>query len=180
MPQLINLKTGEFKLDEYSLIIHPNLTLTAFKGGGIPLEDLLSNEKGEISFRFNGKLETLNAVFHIYFTRGVLYRLSVFFGKEYNLEQGDPINDWLTKITGQPPPFEYEWGCLVTEDDRSDSSFSMVTRYCIADYNKRNYVKVSANIRCFHSPSRGFQLAAVPKANRNNLRESMLDQTDCF
>ena len=143
VPKLINVKTGEFKLDEYRLIIHPDLTLSAFKEGDIPFENLLSNDKGNISFQFKGKLETLNAVFQIYFTREVLYRFSVFFDKGYKLEQGDPINNWLTKVTGQTPPFEYDWGCLVTEDDRSDCEFSVVTRHCIADYARRNYVRLS-------------------------------------
>lgn len=115
--------------------------MAAFKEGDIPFDDLLSNEKGEVSFQFEGKLETLDAAFHIYFTRGVLHRLSVFFDERYKLGQGDPISDWLTKLTGHAPPFEYEWGCLVTEDDRSDCGFSVVTKYCIADIAKRDYTR---------------------------------------
>lgn len=141
VPKLINLKTGEFKLDEYDLIIHPDLTMSAFKAGDIPFEELLSNEKGEISFRFNGNLETLDAIFHIYFTRGVLHRFSVFFDERYKLGQGGPISDWLTKLTGHAPPFEYDWGCLVTED-RSDCDFSMVTKYCLAEIAKRDYTRL--------------------------------------
>lgn len=139
---MINLETGEFKLDEYSLIIHPDLRLSTFKAGDVPFEELLSNEKGEASFEFKGSLETLKALFQIEFTQEALFRFRIYFDQKYKLGPEKPIEHWLTKITGESPPFEYEWGCLVTEMDvRSDNDFSVLTKYGILDCGKSGYPK---------------------------------------
>jgi hypothetical protein len=136
---MINLKKGEFKLDEYKLVIHPDLALSSFKASDIPLEELLSNEKGEISFEFKASLEALEATFQMFFAREVFYRLRIYFDKKYKLGPGKPIEDWLTKVTGEFPPFEYGWGCLLTEiDDRSDNDFSVLTKYNILALGFRN------------------------------------------
>jgi hypothetical protein len=137
---LINLKSGEFKLDEYDLVIHPDLTLSAFKVSGIPFKELLSNEKGEASFEFKGSLKTLKALFQIEFTQEVLFRFRIYFDQKYKLGPGKRIEDWLTKTTGESPPFEYEWGCLITElDARSDNDFSALTKYSILNLGRNIY-----------------------------------------
>src|ERR1700677_3267633 len=137
---MINLKTGEFKLDEYNLVIHPDLTLSQFKASGISFKELIINETGDASFEFTGSLETLKTVFHIEFTQEALFRFRIHFDKRYKLGPGKRIDDWLAKVTGENPPFEYEWGCLITElDARSDNDFSVLTKNSILDHGKKVY-----------------------------------------
>ena len=127
---MINLRTGEFKLDEYNLTIHPELTQSAFRAGDIPFQQGYSNEAhGSIWFEFKGSLETLDAEFGILFVRGVFHILTVKFDGKYQLAPGDPIENWLTQVTGERPPFEYEWGCLISDvDEPGNDDFSVLTK----------------------------------------------------
>ena len=137
---MINLKTGEFKLDECKLVIHPDLTLSAFKAGDIPFQEGYSSPEGTVWFHFKGRLETLEAQFSILFDKQTFFILNVYFDEKYNLGAGDKIEAWLTKITREPLPFEYEWGCLFTDiDGKSNSDFSVATKYSILDKGKRTY-----------------------------------------
>jgi hypothetical protein len=127
---MINLKNGIFKLDEYNLIIHPELTLSAFKASDIQFGKILSNSKKEVSFEFKAHLEKFEGLFQIYFSMEKLFRLRIYFDKIYGLSAGKAIEDWLVATSGESMPFEYEWGCLLTEaDERSDNDFSILMKY---------------------------------------------------
>jgi hypothetical protein len=152
---MINLKTGEFKLDEYNLVIHPDLTLFEFKAGDIPFQEGYASPEGAASFLFKGKLETLDAQFSILFDKQIFCVLSVIFDEKYNLGPGDKIEAWLTQITGEPLPFEYEWGCLGTDVGGKDNSdFSVVTKYSILENCKRSYPKYN-NLKDFYASLHG-------------------------
>jgi len=59
---MIQARTGEFKLDDYKLVIHPDLTLSQFKAGDIPLLKASSPDKmGFASCWFNGSIDGLEA-----------------------------------------------------------------------------------------------------------------------
>lgn len=109
-------QTGELKLDDYKLVIHPQLTLSQFKAGDIPIaETSAPNKAGWTSCWFNGTIDRMRAEFTIMFRAEVIQQLfwemadaEAFSGQELCWR----MNGWLLGVMGHPPPYEYEWGFI--------------------------------------------------------------------
>jgi len=64
---MIRVDKGEFKLDTHNLIIHPDLSLSEFLAGDIPILNTLAQKKHGGFFYFEGQIDGLNAAFWIIF-----------------------------------------------------------------------------------------------------------------
>jgi hypothetical protein len=113
---MINLATGDFKLDDYGLIIHPNLTFSQFKAG-----DILFSPPGPptnlgYSFcYFTAFMDGLNFEFGIHFKFEEIQRLFLYPPESGYVSRDDlkpQLDDWLSKATKHSPPYEFEWGCI--------------------------------------------------------------------
>jgi hypothetical protein len=113
---MIRAATGEFKLDDYELVIHPELTLPQLKAGDIPIVRTTSpNKMGSVFCWFNGRLDGLEAEFTMRFQFDTLHLLSWeltdcgdFSGEQLKGQ----LEGWLLKTVGHPPPYEYDWGFI--------------------------------------------------------------------
>jgi hypothetical protein len=113
---MIRAQTGEFKLDDYKLVIHPQLTLSQFKAGDIPIAKTSEPSKtGWTSCWFSGAIERMKAEFTIMFRAEAIQQLfwemadaEVLSGEELRSH----LNRWLLEVIGHPPPYEYEWGFI--------------------------------------------------------------------
>jgi hypothetical protein len=113
---MINVKTGEFKLDDCKLVIYPELTFAQFQAGDIPILGSSSPTKmGYASCWFNGTMDGMKAKFTIQFRFEQVQRL--IFGladtKGFPSEELKwRMNGWLLEAIGHPPPYEYDWGLI--------------------------------------------------------------------
>jgi hypothetical protein len=65
---MIQINTGALKLDDYALVIHPDLSLTEFNAGDIPVLQSRFNEiTGYTNHFFEGKINGMDAYFLIQF-----------------------------------------------------------------------------------------------------------------
>jgi hypothetical protein len=134
--RMIQLKTGEFKLDGYNLIIHPDLTASDFLAGDIPLLHRYPDDAPYdwVLCWFKGAIDEMEADFAIRFSAGKLTWLSwrPMSGPEgkslesvSSKQEEDYLYNWLAKKLGQLPPYEYEWGALGTDRDIKDGNLSV-------------------------------------------------------
>src|ERR1044071_5849107 len=104
---MINPNTGEFKLDNYNLVIHPKLSRSEFIAGDIPIE---RTTPLETNFHFSGKINGLNAWFVIRFREEKIEQMT--FGRketvgiegkqsrEQFLEEKRLNDEWLAQAVG--------------------------------------------------------------------------------
>lgn len=64
---MIRVTVGEFQLDDYKLIIHPELTLSEFRTGDIPVTPIGPETKHSGAYQFTGIIDGLHARFQIEF-----------------------------------------------------------------------------------------------------------------
>lgn len=64
---MIRVTTGEFKLDDYKLIIHSELTLTEFRKGDIPITATVFEKKHSGVYCFAGVIDGMRSKFQIEF-----------------------------------------------------------------------------------------------------------------
>ena len=77
---MIQIKTGEFRLDDYNLVIHPSLSLSEFRAGDIPiLETNFIESSKYTTLLFSGTIEKIDVSFAIQFEAETL--LSLRFGR---------------------------------------------------------------------------------------------------
>jgi len=72
---MIRVDTGEFKLDDYKLLIHSELTLSVFRKADIPITTILDETKHSGAYQFIGSIDGLRARFQIEFGRERLCKL---------------------------------------------------------------------------------------------------------
>src|SRR5882724_61338 len=73
---MINAATGEFGLDDYDLVINPDLSLSDFKSGGLPIQSArFDDTTGFTICCFVGLINGLKAQFRIYFQGEHLHEL---------------------------------------------------------------------------------------------------------
>jgi hypothetical protein len=136
---MIRANTGEFKLDDYDLLIHPELTEPQFQVGGIPvLKRHSSSETGWITYWFAGAIDGVKADFTICFKQGKLCLLSLepkvgdkrdAWATVSGKAQKQFLDDWLIRVVGSPPPYEYEWGSFGSERDIHTGDFSVAVEF---------------------------------------------------
>jgi hypothetical protein len=113
---VINVSNGEIKLDDCAMVVHSGLTPEQFAAGnfkGVKHHD--ADKNGYVRHAFHGNLDHLQASFWIYFRFGKLQQLHLSFSDTEKLSIKDAeqwMNDWLQRLIGQPPPYEYNWGCI--------------------------------------------------------------------
>jgi hypothetical protein len=64
---MIRADKGEFKLDDYNLVINPELSLAAFRAGDIPISEKWDERKHSAIYRFRGCIDRMPAMFWITF-----------------------------------------------------------------------------------------------------------------
>ena len=75
---MINVNTGEFKWDEFSLVVHPELTLSEFLDSDIPVPDTdWSPAEEATQLYFVGNINGLHGYVGIFFYQGRLHRLAM-------------------------------------------------------------------------------------------------------
>jgi len=113
---MIRIKTGEFKPDDYKLVIHPELTLSQFKTADIPILKVSSpNKMGWTSLWINGSIDGMKAEFTIQFRFEKLQQLIWEFADSKAFSGAAlkwRIDGWLLEVIGSPPPYEYDWGFI--------------------------------------------------------------------
>src|SRR5579863_2802365 len=121
---VINISNGEIKLDDCEMVIHPGLTPEQFvAGNSAGVKHCAADKNGYVRHCFRGDLHHLQASFWIYFRFGKLQQLVLSFSdteKLPNDDAGQRMNDWLQQLVGQPPPYEYDWGCISVADGRRE------------------------------------------------------------
>src|SRR2546426_2522697 len=108
---MINLRTGEFRLDQPSLIIHPELTLSDFRSSGVkPEAERHTEATGFTTVSFFGELDDLEAWFLVFFREERIHQFH--FGQaamEKSKESISPDAEeaqkhrhdiWLGRVTG--------------------------------------------------------------------------------
>lgn len=137
---MINVKTGEFKLDDYKIVIHPELTLPQFKAGDIPIIDSTApTQMGYVSCWFNGTIDGMKSKFTIQFRFEKIQQLIFeiadtkgFSGEELTWR----MNGWLLEAIGHRPPYEYAWGTISTAETDAhtgDPSIGVIFKSRILD-----------------------------------------------
>jgi hypothetical protein len=150
---MIEIENGEFKLDEYKFIIHPELVLSQFRTGDIPIQTTEFNKVTDFTnLTFCGGIDGLKAQFTILFKGEHLHELrfeqegqQAFWdrldretkaasknGWEAELAairkwgkiladagrlQKQQNDEWLVRVIGGPPPYEYDWGFIASFQD---------------------------------------------------------------
>lgn len=72
---MIQVEKGELKLDHYSLVIHPELSLATFRSGDIPIVERWDEREHSAVYKFTGSIDQMAAVFWITFASEKLCRL---------------------------------------------------------------------------------------------------------
>jgi hypothetical protein len=113
---MISLATGEFKLDDYGLVIRPNLTFAQFKAGDIQFSPSTPPLKSGNSFYyFTGFMDGLNFDFGIVFNHENIQRLFWTLPGSETISTDDlklQLPNWLLKATQHSQPYEFEWGYI--------------------------------------------------------------------
>jgi hypothetical protein len=115
---MINIETGEIKLDDYGVIFHVDLTLEQFHKSHTPPLKVSGGKEHKYSddYLFNAKIDGLNAEFQIYFRYTKLTRL-LFYKDDPQMSSEDLLRDhdvWLARVTKTLPPYEFSWGEIVS------------------------------------------------------------------
>jgi hypothetical protein len=136
---MIRANTGEFKLDDYNLIIHPELTASQFLAVGITLTKTHSSkETGWTTCWFTSAIDGMKADFVICFRWEKLCLLTwePKIGEKRDAwtamssaDQKQLLDGWLIKVVGSPPPYEYEWGSFGSERDIHNGDFLITVEY---------------------------------------------------
>ena len=136
---MIRASKGEFKLDDYSLTIHPELTAPQFLAGDIPTSKKHSSSKtGWDTFEFTGVIDGMKANFTICFRWGklCLLRWEPKVGEKRDAwtamsveDQKRLLDGWLNKVVGSQPPYEYEWGAFASAADMHSGDFSIIVEF---------------------------------------------------
>lgn len=112
---MIRTATGEVKIDDYKLVIHPELTLPQFKAGDIPiLKASSTNTMGWTSCWFNGSIDGLESEFTVQFRFQKVQQLIWELANRRDLpgeQLKRRLDGWLLETIGQPP-YEYSWGFI--------------------------------------------------------------------
>lgn len=161
---MAGVNTGEFKIDEYSLIIHPELKLSEFRSGDIYPVATRSETKHSGDYDFAGVIDGLRAKFQIAFVQEHLCKLYI--AEEFRIfdekiihrelveatKRGhqsyvDELNKWtektaeedrkkkerhdtwLEKVTGASPPYEYNWGKIISMIEPRDWNVIILVRF---------------------------------------------------
>jgi hypothetical protein len=163
---MIKAESGEFKCDGYELVIHPDLTLSEFKDGDIPISKASTPKKMMRSaFWFAAEINGLKAEFGILFVGEHLHELrfeqeeqqslwnrlhketvlaskdgpeaEMTAARKWSKILSDSIrlqkeqNDvWLAKTIGRQPPYDYNWGRIVSfHDPRQDNDAVILAEF---------------------------------------------------
>jgi hypothetical protein len=136
---MIRAITGEFKLDDYNLIIHPELTASQFLAGDVPISKKeSSNKTGWTVCWFTGVINGMKADFRINFRWEKLCLLGwepkvgekrdAWTSKSIE-DQKHLLDDWLLKVVGSPTPYEYEWGTFGSVADMHSGDYSIIVEF---------------------------------------------------
>jgi hypothetical protein len=74
---MINVATGQIKLDDYGVIFHLDLTLDQFRSSDIPPLEGLDEKKYSATYFFNAAIAGLNARFRVFFGYTQLMKLYI-------------------------------------------------------------------------------------------------------
>ena len=94
---MIRVATGEFKLDDHELIIHPELTLADFRRGDIPITATVYEKKNSGIYCFLGYIDGMPSRFQITFADDRLYKL--YFAENVVLYDQEMITQELVAAT---------------------------------------------------------------------------------
>ena len=72
---MIQVDKGEFKLDDYGLIIDPELSLATFRAGDIPILETWDEKEHSAMYRFRGSIDGMMSMFWIAFASDKLRQL---------------------------------------------------------------------------------------------------------
>ncbi len=115
---MINVETGEIKLDDYGVIFHVDLTLEQFRNSHTPPLKVSGGKENKYSddYLFNARIDGLDAEFEVCFRYTKLIQLR-FYEQNLQMSPEDVLRNqdaWLARVTKKLPPYEFPWGEIVS------------------------------------------------------------------